>query len=206
MEIWKDIPGYDGKYQASNTGRIRSTRHRSVQRFHELSQRDNGTGYLMVTVYFNGITKKMLVHRLVAMAFIDNPDNLPCVNHKDEDRQNNCVENLEWCDKSYNQLYSLERHPERRYVFGNNFKDKETGENTSPFTKKGNAHYDFRKVAKKTIDGELVAIYSTASEAAYAHGVEPGTIQAACKRNARTDKKRRRNYKSRAVGYVWEYC
>lgn len=100
-EIWKNIDNYDD-YQVSNFGRVKSFK-KGKERI--LKPSVAGRGYLFVVLCKNGIRKEMLIHRLVANAFIQNPDNLPCVNHKDENKQNNHVDNLEWCDAKYNLNY-----------------------------------------------------------------------------------------------------
>ena len=100
-EVWKDIPQYGGKYQASSLGRIWSVKHQRV-----LKPFLEKNGYYRTYLYApDGKRKKEYVHRMIAMTFLDNPDNLPQVNHKDEDRQNNNVENLEWCTAQYNVNY-----------------------------------------------------------------------------------------------------
>ena len=71
-----------------------------------LSPKNNGTGYFMVCLYKNKTHKYYLIHRIVALTFIPNPNSLPCVNHKDEDKTNNKVDNLEWCDHKYNSNYN----------------------------------------------------------------------------------------------------
>jgi len=111
-ETWKPIVGYEGLYEVSNMGRIKSLPktidiHRCLQHRNEKifnGSKDNH-GYMCVTLCNNGKRKTFKVHRLVAYAFIPNPDNLPQINHKDENKANNCVENLEWCDQSYNINY-----------------------------------------------------------------------------------------------------
>ena len=103
-EIWKDIIGYEGLYQVSSLGRVRSL-DRFYYRLHKgkvLSPTKDRYGYLTVTLNCNGKSKTIKIHRLVAQAFIENPDNLPQVNHKDEVKSNNCVDNLEWCSAKYN--------------------------------------------------------------------------------------------------------
>lgn len=99
-EIWKDIEGYEGLYQVSNLGRVRSLRRNII-----FKNRIERSGYEGVYLYKNKGYKYFLIHRLVANAFISNPDNLPQVNHKDENKLNNCISNLEWCDCKYNQNY-----------------------------------------------------------------------------------------------------
>lgn len=104
-EIWKPIEGYDGRYEISTLGRIKSyvqdTKNGKIK-IGNVGKK----GYLSYLLYdSNGNKKWYKMHRLVAEAFIDNPDNLPQVNHKDEDKQNNCVDNLEWCTNKYNSTY-----------------------------------------------------------------------------------------------------
>lgn len=105
QEIWKDIKGYEGLYQVSNLGRIKSLNFRGNNKEGLLKPCKNSDGYLNVRLYKDGNGKTLKVHRFVAEAFLSNPDNLPQVNHKDEDKTNNCVDNLEWCDIKYNCNY-----------------------------------------------------------------------------------------------------
>ena len=127
-EIWRDIKGYEGLYQVSNLGRVRS-----LDRF--ISQKNNSGPYkrlikgkllkngknsqkylLVVLSKPNNKPKVIHIHRLVAEAFIPNPENLPCVNHKDEDKQNNMVENLEWCTYKYNNNYGTKTEKLRKPI------------------------------------------------------------------------------------------
>lgn len=108
-EIWKPIKGYEGLYEVSNLGRIKTLsryiRNRKMpEKIKKLDKSKNG--YLRIELSSNKIKRKYLVHRLVAQAFIPNKKNLPCINHKDEDKSNNIVSNLEWCDYLYNNLYN----------------------------------------------------------------------------------------------------
>lgn len=98
-EIWKDIDGYEGHYRISNFGRVYSIKSGI------LLKQKNKRGYLEVGLCKNGKHRYMQTHRLVALNFIPNPENLPNVNHKDENKQNNCVSNLEWCTVKYNINY-----------------------------------------------------------------------------------------------------
>lgn len=99
-EIWKDVPDYEGLYQVSNLGRIRNSKGRI------LNFCKDKDGYLKGNIYKNGKNKNIRLHRLIAEAFILNPNNYPSVNHKDENKSNNSVDNLEWCTNAYNTRYS----------------------------------------------------------------------------------------------------
>ena len=96
MEIWKTIQGYGGLYQVSNTGKVRDLKN------HIKSVYKNNKGYVCLSLYYNGKTYHPTVHRLVAKAFIPNPNNYEQVNHKDCNKENNSVENLERCNQRYN--------------------------------------------------------------------------------------------------------
>lgn len=102
MEIWKEIPGYEGLYEVSNTGMVRSLRYNKI-----MIPNTNRCGYQYINLCKDGIRKTKTIHRLVAQVFIPNPDNLPEVNHRDEDKINNIAENLEWCDRKYNVNYGM---------------------------------------------------------------------------------------------------
>lgn len=97
-EIWKDIRGLEGLYQISTLGHVKSLRRGII-----LKQRMTNKGYAQVVL---SNKKAKLIHRLVAEAFIPNPCELPYINHKDECKHNNCVNNLEWCTASYNNCYN----------------------------------------------------------------------------------------------------
>lgn len=105
-EVWKDIQGYDGKYSISNFGNVRSNHYGKKRILKPMRNAGIYNGYLTVTLYNNSVGKKVKIHRLVAEAFLPNPNNLPVINHKDEDKTNNKVDNLEWCTKLYNNTYN----------------------------------------------------------------------------------------------------
>lgn len=116
-EIWKDIKGYEGFYMVSNKGRVKSVDRKVItrNRWGEVEKNFKGkiisptlckkTGYYHVVLNNSDKGKTFKVHRLVAIAFLENKDNLPQVNHKDENKKNNCVDNLEWCTAKYNSNY-----------------------------------------------------------------------------------------------------
>ena len=166
QEVWKDIKGYEGLYQISNLGNVKSV-NRIVSRgtnFKPVRERILKTGnkdryrYVMLSKY--GKSKTGWVHRLVAQAFIPNPDNLPCVNHKDENPSNNVVDNLEWCDYSYNNSY-------------NNIRVK--------------AAIPKRKaVVQYNKNGEFIRVWAHAREAAEALGINKRAIYECCKGRSQT--------------------
>lgn len=124
MERWKPIKDYEGIYEVSSWGRVRSVDREKIQPSrwgHDIVKHYKGVvrtpiphkdGYLVVSI----CGKNKLIHRLVAEAFIPNPNNLPIINHKDENPANNHVSNLEWCDCQYNNTYGtiLERIIDKR--------------------------------------------------------------------------------------------
>lgn len=166
-ETWLDIRGYEGCYQVSNYGKVRSL-DRYVRAVHDSVQIRRGqiikptlmpNGYLSV-----GLNKDMkrtikYIHRLVAEAFIDNPNCYKEVNHKDEDKTNNSVENLEWCSHKYNINYGSAKSKIRK------------------------AHLDGKFGAipvVQILNGEIVAIYDSASDAERATGISSSSIRKVC--------------------------
>ena len=129
-EVWKDVVGYEGLYQVSNIGRVRHLPHtifdtgkggtKRVRHYKMkmLCLQLNEQGYYTVGLYKGSKGEGRLVSRLVAEAFIPNPNNLPCVNHKDENSKNNCVDNLEWCTRAYNNQYGTIRERHRQMMLG----------------------------------------------------------------------------------------
>lgn len=105
-EIWKDIKGYEGLYQASNLGRIKSIPRKGTSKNEKILKLQNKQdGYARILLYKNNVCKNKLVHRLIAETFIPNPNNYKEINHKDENKKNNNINNLEWCTRSYNIKY-----------------------------------------------------------------------------------------------------
>lgn len=122
MEIWKDIEGYEGLYQVSNLGRVKSLNYLRTGKEKILSQSKNPNGYLKVNLYKNGKKGNWYVHRLVAEAFIPNPQNFPEVNHKSENKEMNTVDDLEWTTHSLNVKYGTGM--KRAHRFKRSFKSK----------------------------------------------------------------------------------
>lgn len=164
-EIWKQVDGYGGFYEVSNLGRVRSKeRITDIQSYCHIMRKprilkaqSNGK-YNRVVMSFDGKHRQVLIHRLVAETFLPNPDNLPEVNHKDEDKTNNNVSNLEWCTRLYNVNYGtkIKRHSE--------FMTKTKG----------------RAVCQYTKAGELVNTFKSVSEASREMGIDVSNIIAVC--------------------------
>ena len=155
-EIWKPIKGYEGLYEVSNFGRIKSLKRlvKSHNKWGEcyiiinekiLKTSDNKLGYLFVKLFKNNKAKTYYIHRLVAEHFIPNPNNYKEVNHKDECKTNNVVTNLEWCDRKYNVNY---------------------GNRTKRVTEKLKNKKEWSKpVIQYTLDGQFVKEWESINEA-----------------------------------------
>lgn len=186
IEIWKDIDGYEGKYQVSNLGRIKSLKDRygnTIEKILKPGKIKNG--YLIVILCKNGTKKTSKVHRLVANAFIPNTNNFRCVNHKDENKENNCVENLEWCTYQYNNTY---RNLQQRRVANIDWKN----------IGRKNAEKLSKKVYQYSLDGELIKIWKSTSEC-HKNKFDSGHVSACC-RNCYL-----REGNNVYKGYIWSY-
>lgn len=130
-EIWKPVVGYEGFYEISNLGRLRSVeritkRPEGEWHFKQKIIRAFKTkkGYLRTRLYKNGVAETLSIHRLVLTAFVPNPQNSPMINHKNEIKSDNRLENLEWCDNGYNQRYGNAQVSKYRKIvqIGDNFR------------------------------------------------------------------------------------
>lgn len=110
IEEWRDIKGYEGLYQVSNKGNVRHVK------FNRLLKPSKSGQYSIAILSKGGKKVGKSVHRLVAEAFIPNPNNLPVINHIDQDKHNNTVENLEWCTQSYNIRYSRKPKKQKKII------------------------------------------------------------------------------------------
>lgn len=122
-EEWRLLKGYEWKYEVSNLGRVRSLNYRKTGKTQIMKQTEVADGYFAVRLKKTGSTKLFRVHRLVAETFIPNPNNYKLVNHKDENKKNNCVSNLEWCTAKYNICYgsNLEKKQKKTYQYDKKF-------------------------------------------------------------------------------------
>ena len=156
-EIWKDIPGYEGLYQVSNLGQVRTLNYRKSRKPKILLCEVDPKGYKRIQLSKGGKGTHYLIHRLVAICFIENPENLPIINHKDEDPSNNRIDNLEWCSIQYNNNYN------RKYI---NTKSK--------------------KVNCFDLQGNLVKTYNSMNEAETQDGFTHGAIAKVCRGERKT--------------------
>lgn len=134
MEAWKDVVGYEGLYKVSSNGRVKSFRKDKVNG-NIMKQIESHKGYYEVSFTVKGHRKKFKVHRLVAMAFIPNNCNKPLINHKDGNKKNNNIDNLEWVTHSENV----------KHAYDNGFKGKMCGELNPNFKMKGEKHWRYGK-------------------------------------------------------------
>lgn len=180
-EIWREIPGYEGRYMVSNTGSVLSLNYRNCNYSRRLVPKCNNSGRLWVELFKNGQRKQFLIHRLVAMAFISNPENYPEVNHIDEDCKNNHVENLEWCSRQYNISYYLERHSADKRVI-KNYSEKYSQQNN-------------KKVNQFSKDGKLIRTWTNSRAVYKEKNWSDWSISECC-----------RNKRKTAYGFIWQYA
>lgn len=176
QEIWKDIVGYEGLYQVSNTGKVKMIG-REKRLWHGAKTKINAKflNQFVVCAYkkvklrgFDGKTKMLSVHRLVATSFIPNPHNLPQVNHKDENKENNNVSNLEWCTAKYNTNYGtgIKRCSQSR----------------------------FKRIAQISLDGSVVKEWESMKEIVETLGITYSSISQACNGIIKVSN-----------GYIWNF-
>lgn len=179
-EVWKDVEGYEGLYQVSNLGSVMSLDYRRSGYARRLTPKCNNKGYLWVELANGGVKRPLLIHRLVAIAFIANPYGLPQINHKDENTKNNNVLNLEWCDALYNNRYSISRHPERYSL-------RRVGRSGSSLLNLGVNQYSKDGCFIKRWDNSRTVFNET--------GMSDWAVSECCRGNRRT-----------AYGFIWQYA
>lgn len=182
-EIWKDIKGFEGEYQISNKGRLKHHTKRFGWRV--LKNTNKKCDYFSVTLKGYCFCKSSRIHRLVAEAFIPNPNKYKTVNHIDMNKQNNCVENLEWCSQRENNRKARKEKPE--IVLGMiNY----------------NKYIRPKKLLQFSLDGEFISEYNNAKEASQSTGV--------CSRNilqvaSKTPFNSKGNIRKQAGGFIWKF-
>lgn len=195
QEIWKDIKGYEGYYQASNLGRVRSLDRTVKNKSFKgkiLKPRYNSKGYTTTALSINGVQKNYLTHRLIALTFIPNPNDYREINHKNEIKDDNSADNLEWCDRVYNMNYGSIKETIRKNVSGVN--NPHYGKHHSEETKEKLRVAHEKKIAQYTKDDELIKIWESATQAANALGLTSSAINSCLRNRAKT-----------AGGFVWKY-
>ena len=177
QEIWKDIEGYEGLYQVSNLGKIRSfikcNAHPNVPRI--IKAYKHNSGYLRVDLTRDKNTQQYLLHRLVADAFIPKQESKPCINHIDGNKQNNAADNLEWVTYSENQQHAFStglKHP-----------------------KYGKEHHNHSIVNQYTLSGEFIKQWFGFGEIERVLKFSGSNIHACCKGRQKT-----------SYGYIWRYA
>lgn len=183
-EIWKDIQGYEGLYQVSNLGNVKSLNWNHCNQQKLLSLDFNGTEtkgrYYKVTLFKNHKRKGHLVHRLVAEAFIPNPKNKPQVNHIDGNKINNCVSNLEWVTEKENVNHAIKHELRPRIC---------------TFERKKGANNPLSKpIIQKSLDGTIIKEWTCVSEIKTALNFSIPCIRRCCLGGRKT-----------SHGYIWEY-
>lgn len=177
-EIWKDIPNYEGLYQISNFGNVKSLKRKVKNKngYRDIKEKIlhnyiNKNGYYAVTLRKNCNIEVKLIHRLIAEMFIPNPNNYPCINHKDGNKSNNSINNLEWCSYSYN--------------------TKEA------FRLGLNKHIDFKekkKISQYDLEGNFIKEWKSIYNASKITGIARSCISKVCNHNRYS-----------AGGYLWRF-
>lgn len=180
-EIWKDIKNYEGLYQISNYGRVKSlpkklNNHTGFKITKEmiLKPRINKKGYVKYALYKNRKQKNISAHRLVAEAFIPNPENKPQVNHISGIKTDNNVSNLEWCTNSENQIHAFKMGLQKR--------------------RKGKNNITSKKVVQYDLNNNFIKEYYGVKEASEKIGIHPSNIYKCC-----------RGEKKQTKGFVFKY-
>lgn len=175
VEEWKDIEGYEGLYQVSDWGRVKSLQREHVKKDRIMKTSLDKDGYVRVCLRKNNSSKTKRVNRIVAEAFIPNHDNLPVVNHKIENKTNNSVENLEWCTVEYNNNYGSRKNNYKKTV------------------------YQYSK------DGKFIAKFESTIEAAKSVNGNPSNISACCIGFIFDKKRNKPHKCITYKGYIWSY-
>lgn len=154
MEEWRDVIGYEGIYLVSNQGNIKSVKRNKI-----LSPKNNHDGYLRIQLWRNNKALFVAIHRLVAQAFIDNPENKPFVNHIDGIKNHNFVENLEWVTQSEN----------IQHAWGTGLSKSQLNNSRS------------KAIDQLDLDGNYIKTFPSSMEAERQTGIQRTTISAVCR-------------------------
>ena len=176
QEIWKAVIGYESYYEVSSFGRVKriKSKNRPIEKIRKIQYKKNGYAVIMISIAQK--FKLAHIHRLVAMAFIPNPDNKPQVNHKDMDKTNNHLENLEWCTHQENMAHAI--------------KNKKWSNNA----KYGKENARSRKIIQYNKNGDKVKEWDNISRASEKMNISPGEITICCQGKRKS-----------AGGFQWRY-
>lgn len=175
-EIWKPVVGFEGLYEVSNLGNIKSLNYCRTGQKKILKCLRHISGYLQISLRKNNQSYKITIHKIVATAFVENPNNYTEINHKDEDKTNNSANNLEWCTHKDNCNYGSRTE---RTIRTRNEKGSLSAERT---------------VRQYTLDGKLVGEYRSQSEASRKFGIKASDISKCTHRKVKSVK-----------GFVWRF-
>lgn len=184
-EIWKDIVGYEGLYQVSNKGRIKSKARKGNWKETILKLSETKDHYSIVTLSKKGIEKTKRVNRLVAEAFISNPQNKPQVNHIDGNKENNCVDNLEWVTNRENIIHAYKHKLMTAEI---------STMSLGSYSKRGEENPKSKRVYQFDINGNFIASYGSVREAARRTKIHSNNISRCCLNKSKL-----------AGNYIWSY-
>ena len=190
-EIWKPIKNFEEFYEISNLGRVKKKERTYTNNlgyivtFPEVISNGyfDGIKYKYFTLYKDGVRKNIKIHRLVAEAFIPNPENLPQINHKDENPFNNSVENLEWCTAEYNINYGERNKKSSETKLSKGYKWNETQRLSNQ-----------KRVRKLDKDLNILEEFDSIISAAKSVNGDPGSIGNCCNRRSKS-----------SYGFVWRF-
>lgn len=178
-EIWKDVKGYEGLYQISNYGRVKNKKTDYI-----LKPALGSWGYEFVQLCDKGRETSKCIHRMVAESFLDNPDNLPQVNHIDGNKRNNHIDNLEWVSCSQN----------IKHAFNTGLKKKKMGKENPLYGRCGIESTRHREVNKYDLEGNFIESYISIREASKKNNINASNISSVCS-----------GRKKMAGNYIWKY-
>lgn len=169
--VRKSVKGYEGYYEVDQFGRVFSVdrvisvndngrQYNKPLKAKQMKQHMHTNGYKVVSLTKDGKSKGLFVHRIVAEAFIENPNNLPMVNHKDEDRTNNFVENLEWCTVAYNNTYGNAQKKKAKKLKG----VPHTEEHKEKISSSLKRYYKQNPIMKVEYNGRMLSIPELSEE------------------------------------------
>ncbi|MBN9647722.1 NUMOD4 motif-containing HNH endonuclease [Terrisporobacter glycolicus] len=183
IELWKGIEGFEALYMVSTDGRIKSLNYNKTGRKKNMALNNHKRGYKHIVLCKNGKHKPFQVHRLVAQAFIPNPNNYPCVNHKDQNPSNNNVSNLEWCTHKYNNSYGTAIQKRVEKMQGRKLTEehkKKISQNNQRLS--GRKHPQSKKIYCVTTGEE----FSYIRDAARKYNIDPSDIGKCCRGKRKT--------------------